>query len=69
MPLGLIVFIAWMAFMAITTGAFIMWAWKDDQFKDDINYRMLIDREPEPWPGREKSKQKQIGKTNNHGGG
>ncbi len=56
MPLGLIVFVAWMMFMVITTAAFFYWGWKEGQFNDieEPKYRMMIDRELAPWPGREK---------------
>ncbi len=56
MPVGLLIFVAWLAWMVIMVGAFIHWAWKDDQFKDleEPARRMLEDREPLPWPGREK---------------
>ena len=68
MPFGLVVFVAWLAFMAVTTIAFILWAWREGQFTDEINYRMLIDHEPEPWPGREKDKEQQSGEINEGGG-
>lgn len=69
MPFGLFVFIAWLAFMAVTTLAFIIWAWREDQFSSEANYRMLIDREPEPWPGREKNKEMHSGEATQKGGG
>ncbi len=58
MPLGLIVFVAWMLFMAIMTVAFILWGLREGQFKniEEPKFRMMFDREPEPWPGREKPK-------------
>jgi hypothetical protein len=68
MPLGMIFFVAWLAFMTITTAAFIIWAWREDQFSNEVNYRMLMDRDPEPWPGREKNKANPNGKTNGKGG-
>ncbi len=54
MPLGIIIFIAWLAFMTLTVAAFVVWAWREKQYTSEANYRMLIDKEPEPWPGREK---------------
>jgi cbb3-type cytochrome oxidase maturation protein len=52
MPLGLWVVIGWMAFVVFTGVVFLIWAWKSGQFKDieQAKYRMLEDREPEPWP-------------------
>ncbi len=54
MAVGVIMFAAWVFFMAITTGAFIFWGFHEGQFKDmeEPKYRMMIDREPETWPGR-----------------
>lgn len=59
MPLGMWVVVGWMAFVAFSAIAFIIWAWKDGQFDDieEAKYRMLEDREPEPWPGRKGAKQ------------
>ncbi len=54
MPLGMWVVVGWMA-LVITTGVlFLIWGWKNGQFKDieEAKYHMLEDREPEPWPER-----------------
>ena len=61
MPVGIIMFIAWLFFMALTVVAFVVWAWKENQLKDieEPKYRMLEDHELQPWPGRE---QAQTGK-------
>ncbi len=61
MPLGLWVVIGWMAFVALTAVAMIVWGAKTGQFKDieEAKYRMLEDRDPEPWPGRTS---KEVGK-------
>jgi nitrogen fixation-related uncharacterized protein len=55
MAVGVVIFAAWLAFMAITVVAFVIWAFREGQLKDveEPKYRMLQDREPEPWPGRE----------------
>jgi nitrogen fixation-related uncharacterized protein len=52
MPIGMWVVVGWMAFVAITVIAFIIFAWKSGQFKDveEAKYRMLEDKQPEPWP-------------------
>jgi cbb3-type cytochrome oxidase maturation protein len=44
-----------MALVALTGVVFLVWGWKHGQFEDieEAKYRMLEDREPEPWPGRE----------------
>ena len=54
MPFGLWTVVAWMAFVMFTTVVFIIWGWRSGQFRDieSIKYRMLEDREPEPWPDR-----------------
>jgi cbb3-type cytochrome oxidase maturation protein len=55
MPLGLWVVLGWMLFVALTGVAFLVWGWRRGQFRDieEAKYRMLEDREPEDWPGRE----------------
>ena len=55
MPLGLWVVVGWMALVSLTGVVFIIWGWKNGQFKDveEAKYRMLEDVEPQPWPGRE----------------
>jgi len=55
MPLGLWVVVGWMVFV-ITIGIFsIIWGWRHGQFRniEEAKYRMLDDREPEPWPVKE----------------
>jgi cbb3-type cytochrome oxidase maturation protein len=55
MPLGLWVVVGWMAFVALTAVVMIVWGFRAGQFKDieEPKYRMLEDREPQAWPGRE----------------
>ena len=54
MPLGLWVVVGWMAFVMMTGIAFIVWGWRSGQFHhvEDAKYRMLEDRDPQPWPDR-----------------
>jgi cbb3-type cytochrome oxidase maturation protein len=54
MPLGMWVVVGWMVFVVLTGIAFLIWGWKSGQFKniEEAKYRMLDDREPEPWPQR-----------------
>jgi nitrogen fixation-related uncharacterized protein len=54
MPLGMWVVVGWMAFVALTGVAFLVWGWMHGQFHDieEAKYRMLEEREPEPWPER-----------------
>ena len=61
MALGLWVFFGWMLFVVATGLVLLIWAWRSGQFKnvEEAKYRMLEDREPEPWP--EKSEKKQEG--------
>ena len=57
MALGLWVFLGWMIFVAGTGIVFLIWAWRNGQFKniEEAKYRMLEDREPEPWPARKET--------------
>jgi cbb3-type cytochrome oxidase maturation protein len=54
MPLGMWVVVGWMAFVALTGVVFLVWGWRRGQFRDieEAKYRMLEEREPEPWPKR-----------------
>ena len=54
MPMGMWVVVGWMAFVALTGVALMIWGWKRGQFRDveEAKYRMLQDREPEPWPAQ-----------------
>jgi cbb3-type cytochrome oxidase maturation protein len=51
MPLGFLVYVGWMVLVALIAVAFLVWARRHGQFKDieEAKYRMLEDREPEPW--------------------
>jgi cbb3-type cytochrome oxidase maturation protein len=55
MPYGMWVVVGWMAFVMLTVVLFILWGWQSGQFEDieEAKYRMLDEKEPEPWPGRE----------------
>ncbi|MGD8553342.1 MAG: cbb3-type cytochrome oxidase assembly protein [Anaerolineales bacterium] len=55
MPYGMWVVVGWMAFVMFTGVLFIFWGWQSGQFKDieEAKYRMLEDKDPEPWPGRD----------------
>jgi cbb3-type cytochrome oxidase maturation protein len=54
MPLGLWMLVAWMILMACIGIGFLVWGWQSGQFHDieEPKYRMLDEKEPEPWPGR-----------------
>jgi nitrogen fixation-related uncharacterized protein len=58
MPLGMWMVVGWMALIALFAIGLLIWGWKTGQFKnvEEAKYRMLEDREPEPWPGREGGK-------------
>jgi nitrogen fixation-related uncharacterized protein len=58
MALGVWVFLGWMIFVVFTGVAFLIWAWQNGQFRnvEEAKYRMLEDREPEPWPEKPKKK-------------
>jgi hypothetical protein len=54
MPLGMWVVVGWMVFVPLTVIGFIIYAWKSGQFKniEEAKYKMLEDKEPEPWPDK-----------------
>ncbi len=58
-----ILFLAWTALEVVVVIAMIRWGFETGQWKDieEPKYRMLIDREPEPWPGREKPPKSSTG--------
>lgn len=56
MPLGMWVVVGWMLFVVLTGVAFLIWGWRTGQFRDieEPKYRMLEDRQPQPWPDKKK---------------
>jgi nitrogen fixation-related uncharacterized protein len=56
MPLGIWFLVAWMILMACIGIAFLVWGWWKGQFRniEEPKYRMLEEREPEPWPRRKR---------------
>jgi nitrogen fixation-related uncharacterized protein len=52
MPLGMWVVVGWMLFVVSTGVALLIWGWRTGQFREieEPKYRMLEDREPQPWP-------------------
>jgi cbb3-type cytochrome oxidase maturation protein len=52
---GTLVFLGWMILVVLTGIVFLVWGWRTGQFKDieSAKYRMLEDKEPEPWPHRQ----------------
>jgi nitrogen fixation-related uncharacterized protein len=63
MALGLWVFLGWMIFVAVIAIGLLIWAWRTGQFKniEEAKYRMLEDREPEPWPAKNEKKDQDEG--------
>jgi hypothetical protein len=55
MPLGLWAFLLWMIFVVLSGVVLLAWGWRTGQFRniEEAKYRMLEDREPKGWPGRE----------------
>jgi nitrogen fixation-related uncharacterized protein len=55
MPLGMWAFLLWMILVTLVGIVLLVWGWKTGQFRniEEAKYRMLEDREPEGWPGRE----------------
>ena len=56
MSLGIWLLVAWMIFMVFIGIAFLVWGWRKGQFRniEEPKYRMLEDREPEPWPRKKR---------------
>ncbi len=56
--LGQVLFFAWTALEVLFIVACIRWGFETGQWKDieEPKYRMLIDHELQPWPGRNKPK-------------
>lgn len=54
MPIGLWVVVAWMVFVIFTGIVFLVWGWRNGQFRniEQAKYTMLEEQEPEPWPAR-----------------
>ena len=52
MSLGTVILIGGMAVIALSAIAFLIWGLATQQFKnvEEVKYKMLEDREPEPWP-------------------
>ena len=53
MLLGLWIDVGWMIFVALVGVALLIWGWWHSQFRniEEAKYRMLEDKDPEPWPG------------------
>ena len=49
-------FVAWTLLEILVVGTAILWGFETGQWKDieEPKYRMLMDIEPQAWPGREK---------------
>lgn len=52
MLLGLWVVVGGMVVVGLIGIVFFIWGWKNGQFRDieEAKYRMLEDKDPEPWP-------------------
>lgn len=55
MPVGVVLFIAWMALELVVVIGFIVWGIEQGHWKniEGPKYTMLEDHEIAPWPGRE----------------
>ena len=62
-------FIGWSLLMLIICVIFFVWAWESGQFKhiEKAKFDMLQEKEPLPWPGREKEKQETAGRKETPG--
>jgi len=54
LSLGTWVLIGWMVIVMVIGIGFLIWGWRNGQFKDieSAKYSMLEDKEPEAWPNR-----------------
>ncbi len=54
--IGEIFWISWILLEIVVVIGMIVWGFETGQWKDieEPKYRMLIDHEMQPWPGREK---------------
>lgn len=54
MLLGLWLDLGWMVFVALSAIVLLVWGWRRGQFRniEAAKYRILEEKEPEPWPGR-----------------
>jgi nitrogen fixation-related uncharacterized protein len=52
MALGAWFFLIWLVFVILTAIVLLIWGWRRGQFKnvEEAKYKMLEDKEPEPWP-------------------
>ena len=59
MLFGLWIKVAFMIFVALVAVGLLYWGWRHGQFRnpEEPKFRMLEDREPEPWPDRKGGKQ------------
>jgi hypothetical protein len=55
MPIGLMVVIGWMAFVALFGLVLLGWALRSGQLDEleETRFIPFLEREPEPWPGRQ----------------
>jgi cbb3-type cytochrome oxidase maturation protein len=62
MILGMWINLGWMLFVALVALGLLIWGWRRGQFRDveQPKYRMLQDREPEPWPSDDAKKKDRL---------
>jgi cbb3-type cytochrome oxidase maturation protein len=60
MPVGARLLLFWIGSAAVIAVVLFIWGRRSGQFRDieEAKYRMLEDREPAPWPGRENGEKK-----------
>ena len=63
MTTGWQLLIGWAAFVMLSAIVLAIWGYASGQFRniERPKYRMLEDREPEPWPDRRTRRRKQSG--------
>ncbi len=59
----IVLFFAWTALEIVVVTAMIRWGFETGQWKDieEPKYRMLMDHELQPWPGRDKPSKPSTG--------
>ncbi len=58
MLLGMWIDFGWMVLVALSAVILLVWGWRRGQFRnvEEAKYRMLEDKDPEPWPHQRKGR-------------
>jgi cbb3-type cytochrome oxidase maturation protein len=69
MPLGYWAFVGWLLLITLMGVCALFWGWQSGQFKDieAPKYRVLEEREPAPWPNRDRRRGRRLTQDDNGG--